>query len=565
MTMRRLSRCAAPPAAALALAVGVGTPPAAADVTAAGELRLVSIGSFDKATYVAAPPADTRRVFVVEQGGTIKVVRDGTLLPSPFMTVPSVNNNGEQGLLSMAFAPDYATSGRFYVYFNDHTACDVTGQNCDIRIDEFRRAAGDEDRGDLATRRTVLSISHREFDSHNGGQLQFGADGLLYVSTGDGGGLNDALVNSQDTSKLLGKVLRIDPRESGGNAYTVPSDNPYYGPTPGADEVWAYGLRNPWRFSFDRLTNDLAIADVGQGNWEEVDFQLHGQGAGANYGWPVFEGNQPFLGATPPPNYVPPVLAYDHSNGNCSITGGYVSRDRAVTRLVGRYVYGDYCKGELRSAILAPGGAREDTAVGDPANPAAPPLAVTLNSLSSFGEDALCRIYVATQAGPVYRIESASPGAAPGCVQAQPAPGPLPVSVPVPPVFSFVSMSRTRFAVARGPTALSGVRRGSAFRYTLSEVATVQIKIQRKLPGRRVGRKCRAPSRRNRSRPRCRRFFAAGTLRRRAKAGANRTWFTGRLGSRALAAGGYRAVLGATDADGNPARTRTLNFTVVTG
>jgi glucose/arabinose dehydrogenase len=532
-----------------AVAVAVAMPaPAAADVTAAGDLRLATVGMFAAPTDVAAPPTDARRVFVVEQGGAIRVVRDGVALPTPFLTVPGVHNSGEQGLLSMAFAPDYATSGRFYVYYNDATACNSGGDSCDIRIDEFRRAGGDEDRADPATRRTVLTINHRQFSNHNGGQLQFGPDGFLYAGTGDGGGGGDTLGNGQNKDMLLGKLLRINPLAAGGASYQQPPDNPFFGATAGRDEIWAYGLRNPWRFSFDHLTGDLAIADVGQGAHEEVDFQLRGQGRGANYGWNVFEGFSRYPGGPSgtPPDYVPPVLDYDHSNGNCSITGGYISRDRTVARLAGRYLYGDYCVGELRAVVLAPGASSQDG-----------PIGLTVSGLASFGEDVLCRVYVASNNGPVYRIESTTPAAAPGCAQAQPS--------RVAPVFSRVSMVRSRFAVGSGRTALSAVRHGTAFRYTLSETATVKIQIQRKLPGRKVGRRCRAPSRSNRSRPRCTRFGAVGTLTRRAHAGANKTSFTGRLGSRALAAGGYRAVLAATDADGNPARTSTLDFTVVAG
>jgi glucose/arabinose dehydrogenase len=546
MTMRCRLRWAAPLAAAVAAAAMAA--PAAADVTAAGDLRLATVGTFAAPTFVAAPPTDTRRVFVVQQGGPIRVVRDGAVLPVPFLTVPGVHDSGEQGLLSMAFAPDYATSGRFYVYYNDATACGGGGANCDVRIDEFRRAGGDEDRADPATRRTVLTIDHRKNSNHNGGQLQFGPDGLLYAGIGDGGGGGDTDGNAQNTNVLLGKLLRINPLASGGAGYQQPADNPFFGPAPGRDEIWAYGLRNPWRFSFDRLTGDLSIADVGQGAHEEVDFQPRGQGRGANYGWNLFEGFSRYPGGPSgtPPSYVPPVLDYDHSNGNCSITGGYISRDRTVARLAGRYLYGDYCVGQLRAVVLAPGASSQDG-----------PIGLTVNGLASFGEDALCRVYVASNSGPVYRIESTTPAAAPGCTQAPPS--------RVGPAFSHVSMLRSRFAVGSGRTALSAVRRGTSFRYSLSEAATVQIRIQRKLPGRRVGSRCRAPSRSNRARPRCTRLRSVGTLTRRAGVGANKTSFTGRLGSRALAAGGYRAVLAATDADGNPARTRTLDFTVVAG
>jgi glucose/arabinose dehydrogenase len=529
---------------------------ASADLTAAGTLRLVPVGSFDSPTYVAAAPGDARRIFVVQKGGAIRVVRDGTVLPGTFLTVPNVHDSGEQGLLSMAFAPDYAATGRFYVYYNDGAACHP---NCDIRVDEFRRA--DDDHADPTSQRRVLSIDHGAFENHNGGQLEFGPDGFLYLGVGDGGSANDPSNNGQNRNTLLGKILRIDPRAGGGAAYTAPPSNPFSGPTPGADEIWAYGLRNPWRFSFDHLTGGLVIGDVGQDRHEEIDLQPPSFGGGANYGWRLYEGFERVSdpGGPQPSDYVPPVFAYDHVGANCSITGGYFVRDQALPELAGRYLYGDYCQGDLRSLSLAVGRASGDAPVGDPGNAAAPPLHVA--QLASFGQDALCRLYAVSQAGPVYRLASTQ-SAAQGCTAA-----PAPPADRQRPVLTRLTMTPRRFAVGRSPTALSARRRrtprGSAFRFTLSEPATVRIRVERARPGRRVGRRCAAATPRLRHRRACLRYAHVGTLTRRLAAGRRKVGFSGRVGSRALAPGGYRALLVAVDPSGNASRARTVSFTIV--
>lgn len=274
--------------------------------------------------------------------------------------------------------------------------------SCDIEIDEFQRS-DNPDKASSTTRRRVIRIAHRKAANHNGGQLQFGPDGFLYAATGDGGGGGDPQGNGQNVNVLLGKLLRIDPHSAGGKPYTVPSGNPFVD-QPGADEVWAYGLRNPWRFSFDHATGDLVIVDVGQDKREEIDFQSKGQGAGANYGWNVCEGDLAYptdSPCTPPPGYVAPKLVYPHSGGACSITGGYVSRDHSVPETLGKYLYGDLCTGQLRAVTLPD--ASDDSSLGE-----------TVQSPSSFGEDAQCRVYAVSRDGPVYRIESDAPNSA-GC------------------------------------------------------------------------------------------------------------------------------------------------------
>ena len=381
----------------MAAALALAAPAALAGEPAPG-VRLVKVGDFGAPVHVTAPPGDRRRLVVTEQDGRLIMVRDGRRLAQPFLDISGlVSSGGERGLLSAAFAPDYAQSGRFYVYYTDRAGPG------DIRIEEFRRSRVNPDRADPGSRRVILVQDHSTFPNHNGGQLQFGPDGMLYAGLGDGGARDDPFNNAQNLGSLLGKVLRIAPgRPSGGRPYGVPSDNPFVGRAGARPEVYAYGLRNPYRFSFDRENGDLTIGDVGQDAVEEVDFAPLGRGAGANYGWSRYEGarlNRPEREA---PGAVPPVLEYAHTGRCSSVTGGYVVRDRSLTGLFGRYLYGDYCTGELRSAELALPSARDDRALG-----------LVVPTVSSFGEDAAGCIYAASLEGPVYRFESAS--GAPPC------------------------------------------------------------------------------------------------------------------------------------------------------
>ena len=359
--------------------------PAAA--TAATRVRLARIGRFNQPVFVTAPPADRARLMVVEQPGVIRVVRGGRTLGRPFLDIHSlVTAGGEQGLLGLAFAPDYAASGRFYVYYTDRQGREV--------VAEYRRGASG-DVADPGSARIVLRMEDPE-SNHNGGALMFGPDDLLYIGTGDGGGANDQhgrRGNAQNLGSLLGKLLRIDPRESGGRPYTVPAGNPFTGRSGARPEIYAYGLRNPWRYSFDRRTGDLAIGDVGQDAIEEVDFARQGRARGVNYGWRPWEGRRRNFDE-PAPGAVFPVLTKRHSDGWCSITGGYVVRDPALPALAGRYVYSDFCRGQIRAARLRSGHATGDRGIGLPRMP----------NISSFGEDARGRVYVVTLDGPVYRL-----------------------------------------------------------------------------------------------------------------------------------------------------------------
>jgi glucose/arabinose dehydrogenase len=354
--------------------------------TAATPPKLVRIGSFDSPVHVTAPPGDTRRVFVTEQAGRIMVVRDGRKLATPFLDIrPLVTSGGEQGLLSLAFAPDYAQSRRFYVYYTD--------RRTDQRIVEYRATSAD--RADASSARLVLRMPDDE-SNHNGGLLLFGPDDLLYIGTGDGGGggdLHGRRGNAQNLGSLLGKILRIDPRPSGSQPYSIPASNPFRDGDGARGEIYAYGLRNPWRFSFDRETGDLTIGDVGQNAIEEIDFVRRGGGRGANFGWRVFEGRSRYTSGETAPGAIAPVIQTTHADGNCSITGGVVVRDPALKSLYGRYVFGDICKPRILSARLARPRARDLRKT-----------ALRVPSVSSFGEDARGRVYAASLNGPVFRL-----------------------------------------------------------------------------------------------------------------------------------------------------------------
>jgi glucose/arabinose dehydrogenase len=355
----------------------------AAAVRSSG-VRLVRVATLDQPTYLAAAPGDRRRLFVTEKSGRVVLLVRGHEQRRPFLNISRLVNsaNSEQGLLSIAFAPDYARSRRFYVYYTSH--------DNNIHIVQYRRSAHDPNRADFASARNVLTIDHHLETNHNGGQLQFGPDGHLYVGVGDGGSEGDPHNYGQNTDVLLGKVLRIIPRPGGG--YSIPRGNPFAGEPGRRPEIWAYGLRNPWRFSFDRLTGDFVIGDVGQDQEEEIDFAKRGTGAGANYGWSSFEGDHRYKpGAAP--HAVRPALVALHRHGYCAIIGGYVVRDRALRTLYGRYLYGDDCKPQISSVKLSAGHARGGRFTG-----------LAVSALSSLGQDAQGRIYAVSLDGAVYRI-----------------------------------------------------------------------------------------------------------------------------------------------------------------
>jgi glucose/arabinose dehydrogenase len=358
---------------------------AATAPAADAKLKLKRVGRFDSPVYATSAPGGPG-LFVVEQPGRIRVLHKGK--KHTFLDIRSnVLFGGEQGLLSVAFAPDYETSGLFYVYY-------VT-QGGDLAIEEYHRAT--PFRADPTSARRVLTVSHPGESNHNGGQLQFGPDGLLYIGTGDGGGAGDPDNSAQDTNSLLGKLLRIDPRDSGGSPYTSPVGNPFAGGG-GRPEIYAVGLRNPFRFSFDLVSQGgpyLAIGDVGQDRFEEVDYKTVAGANGANFGWNDYEGFSRFDGGDPPlpSRHDQPIKVYGLGGANCALIGGYVVG--TIKGLKGRYVYGDFCTGKLRSLVPTLGGARKDRSAG-----------VRVPMLSSFGQTETGQIYATSLNGPVFRLAS---------------------------------------------------------------------------------------------------------------------------------------------------------------
>jgi len=350
---------------------------------------LQPVGDFDQPIFVTSDPANPDDLFVVEREGLVVRSEEGDSGVFADLTDLVSCCDGERGLLSIALAPDFDASGRFYAAYTGRPA--AGGAEGDLRVDAFHFASG------ALVREPLFSVEHSINANHNGGQLEIGPDGYLYVSVGDGGGEGDPFESGQDLGSLLGKILRVEP---------------YAGATP---QVWSYGLRNPWRFSFDRANGNMVIADVGQGAREEIDLapspapSIVG-GEGVNYGWNCLEG---FIAYTDPgdscagvSNFTDPVFDYPHDpGGNCAITGGYVVRDPSVGDLYGRYVYADLCVGEIRSLLLPAGAgglAGDDRSEG---------LGVV--KPVSFGEDSCGRVYVIAQGGPVYRFEGATPATCP--------------------------------------------------------------------------------------------------------------------------------------------------------
>jgi len=358
---------------------GGGAPPAPLALT----LQPV-VSGLASPVHLTAPEGDAR-LFIVERAGRIRIVQDGALLPAAFLDISArTTTDGERGLLSMAFHPHYATNGYFFVYYTD--------SNGDIAIDRFSMQSANA--ADPLSGVRVLSIPHPTFSNHNGGLLAFGPDGYLYIGTGDGGGGGDPGGNAQNVDSLLGKLLRIDV-DSAGQPYAVPSSNPFAGQAGKRGEIWAYGLRNPWRYAFDAAQGQLYIADVGQDRREEIDIAGVGLG-GLNYGWNLMEGSLCYP-ADPcdKQGLTQPVLDYDHGGSNaCSIIGGHVYRGGAIPELVGRYLYSDLCAGWLKSFIYRNGSAAEQT---DWAVPDVAPI-------YSMGEDGQKEQYLLSGNGGVYRI-----------------------------------------------------------------------------------------------------------------------------------------------------------------
>jgi len=345
--------------------------------------------------YVTSPPGDFERLFIVEQvSAKIKILKNGVVLSTPFLNLdPRVGNGGgEQGLLGMAFHLNYAQNGYFYVNYTNNSGNTVIARYS---------VTSNPDSADYNSEYILLQIA-QPYSNHNGGNLQFGPDGYLWIGTGDGGSAYDPGNRAQNGMELLGKMLRLN--VNSGSPYGIPPDNPFVS-TPGMlPEIWALGLRNPWRYAFDRLTGDLYIADVGQYQWEEIDFQPAGQG-GQNYGWRVWEGNHltGYTGlSTIVPTVTPPIYEYPHSSGACSVTGGYVYRGGAIPQLQGTYFFADYCNDQIWSFKYVSGSVTEYQ---NRTAELAPGSGLSIGSISSFGEDAAGEMYICDlSGGEVFKI-----------------------------------------------------------------------------------------------------------------------------------------------------------------
>jgi glucose/arabinose dehydrogenase len=356
---------------------GTETPsPTAPDLAKARvDLRLVA--TLEQPVAMAVRPDDPA-LYVAEKGGRVVALDEGTAPRTVLDLTGQVSLGSEQGLLGLAFSPN-----RRFLYVN------FTDTEGNTHVTEFRFA---DEAADPSSRREVLFVP-QPYSNHNGGALVFGPDGYLYVALGDGGSAGDPLDNGQSLSTLLGKVLRISPRPTRGRPYGIPPDNPFVDRPGARPEIWAYGLRNPWRISFDRDTGDLWIADVGQGGWEEIDVEPTGSPGGLNFGWNLYEGNHPFEPGDSERRLTMPIFEYPNGDATCSVTGGYVYRGSEIPDLVGAYVFGDYCGGALEAFVP-----RGDRATAHRL------LGPRVDALATFGEDAAGELYVCSLAGKVFRL-----------------------------------------------------------------------------------------------------------------------------------------------------------------
>ena len=343
------------------------------------KVKLTQIASdLDSPVAFATRPGDDR-FYVVEQGGRVRIIDNGAVVKTPVLEV-AVSSDNEQGLLGLTFSAD---GKKLYV--------DYTDPNGDTNVDEYSM---NDDTADVSSRRRLLFVD-QPYPNHNGGEVTFGPDNMLYITLGDGGSAGDPQNRAQNLGELLGKILRIDPTPNGNSPYTIPADNPFVGRSGARPEIWMYGLRNPWRFSFDSATNDVWIGDVGQGDWEEVDYTPLATAAGSDWGWNLREGTHEYKGPAPA-GAREPIYELSHTDGNCSVTGGYVYRGSKIPALRGAYVVADYCRAELI------GLAQENGALAGEAL-----LGPRTSSITSFGEDDNGELYVLTRTGFVYRIDPA--------------------------------------------------------------------------------------------------------------------------------------------------------------
>lgn len=370
-------------------AVPTNTPPPTATPlpTLAGSVSFEQVlagGSLARPTYLTH--AGDERLFIVEQPGRIRIIAGGALLPAPFLDIANIVQDGanEQGLLSVAFHPDYAQNGRFFINYTRQDGATVIARY---------RVSDDPNVADPASEQILLTIA-QPYNNHNGGQLKFGPDGLLYVGMGDGGSAGDPQQHGQNPATLLGSMLRLDVNYDEPPYYAIPASNPFAGSEDARGEAWAFGLRNPWRFSFDRLTGDLFIADVGQNAWEEINFQPASSSGGENYGWRCYEGTHEYnLAGCDGVEVVGPIFEYNHSQG-CSITGGYVYRGAAFPALSGNYFLTDYCSGIVWALAPQADGVWASAQVAN-----------TGRNVASFGEDVNGELYILGHAdGAVLRL-----------------------------------------------------------------------------------------------------------------------------------------------------------------
>jgi len=355
--------------------------------SARNTLRLEALGGrFREPVHLASPSGDSR-LFVVEQAGRIRVVKSGTTLPQSFLDISErVRSGGEQGLLSMAFHPDYRRNGYFYVNF--------TNRQGHTHVERFK-VSSNPDVADEASARLIIMIE-QPYSNHNGGLVMFGPDGMLHIGMGDGGSGGDPHNNGQNPRALLGKMLRLDVDR--GDPYAIPSDNPFASGAAGRREIWATGIRNPWRFSFDRTAGIMYIADVGQNEKEEIN-AVPANRAGVNYGWKIMEGDECYRSSDcRRAGLQMPVITYGRSGGACSVTGGLVYRGKRIPAIQGHYFYSDYCAGWLRSFHYQNGAAtdRREWNTGP-----------EIGNVTSFGEDSAGDIYIVTQGGRIYRVAGA--------------------------------------------------------------------------------------------------------------------------------------------------------------
>jgi glucose/arabinose dehydrogenase len=347
------------------------------------------VDGVDSPIYVTHAGDGSGRVFVAEQAGPIFVVENGLLNPTPFLdlsdiVIDDVIKGGytERGLLGLAFHPDYAKNGFFFVYYIDKSGTAILAR--------YKVLASDPNQADPASAVTLLTIS-QPYDNHKAGQLAFGPDGYLYIGVGDGGNNGDPQGYAQNKQSLLGKLLRIDVNSE---PYSIPPTNPFIKADNVAHEIWAFGLRNPWRFSFDRATGDLYIGEVGEHALEELDFQPASSPGGENYGWNIYEGNTKFLPDATDIESVKPIFTYEHTTG-CSIVSGYVYRGKALPALQGVYFFSDYCVGRVWSAYRDASGTWKIEVFSDLGTP-----------VSSFGEDEAGELYAVAYTGSVLRLQA---------------------------------------------------------------------------------------------------------------------------------------------------------------